>query len=104
MRAALVRPLPKAESLVKELGYLKKAVANLTYSPDQANSRVIHIIDSRLLSQEDYALERVIPRIDDNGPAYDLADAVAKLGILISSRRFGPSPTLRLGTTLRRSR
>jgi len=94
MRAALVQPLPKAESLVQELEYLKKAVANLTYSPDQANSRIIHIIDSRLLSQKDYALERVIPRIDYNGPAYDLADAIAKLGILISCRRFGSLPHL----------
>ena len=90
IRSARVRRLSKAESLVQELEYLKKGVPNLTYELDQANPRIIHIIDSRLLSQKDYALERVIPSIDYNGPAYELADAIGKLGISISSPRSGP--------------
>jgi hypothetical protein len=32
----------------------------------------------------------VIPSIDYNGPAYELADAIGKLGISISSPRSGP--------------
>jgi len=89
IRSNLVRRLSKAESLVQELEYLKKAVANLTHSLDQANSRIIHIVDSRLLSQKDYALERVIPSIDFNGPAYLLPDAIARQGVPVSSQEFG---------------
>src|SRR5262245_14531955 len=90
IRSALVPRLSKAESLVQELEYLKKGVPNLTYEVDQANPRIIHIIDSRLLSQKNYALERVIPSIDYNGPVSELADAIGKLGVSISSQRGQP--------------
>jgi hypothetical protein len=85
MEASLVHKLSGAGSLVQELEHLKKTVPNFAYEPGQANSRIIHIIDSRLSRQKDYALDRVIPSIDFSGPAHLLADALAKQGLPISS-------------------
>jgi hypothetical protein len=75
-------------SLVQELESLKKDVPNLTYELGQANSRIVHIIDSRLSRQKDYAMDRVIPSFDFDGTVDRLADGLAKQGVPISPFSF----------------
>lgn len=78
-----VRPSP-SKDCQQALAQLA-SISNFSYSVEAANPRLIHIIDSRLLTQKTYALEAVIPRINYEGKLSDLPAAISKKGIPVSS-------------------
>jgi len=62
-----------------------RRISNFSYRIDPTNSRIIHIIDLRLLAQRNYALEAVIEHINYEGKLGDLPAAIGKTGIGVSS-------------------
>ena len=62
----------------QKLAILKKEVPNFSYEINKTNPQIIHIIDSRLLQQKEYALEGVIKAIDFRGNSRELIDLLGK--------------------------
>jgi hypothetical protein len=62
-----------------------RLITNFSYRIDGTNARIIHIIDPRLLAEQNYALEAVIKQINYEGKVSDLPAAISKNGIAVSS-------------------
>jgi len=79
------KPRPNS-SIWKELERFRHKLPNFTYSLDQGNPRIIHIMDTRLADLQGYGLDRIIDRIDFSGDVFHLIDEIGKKGIPVSSR------------------
>jgi hypothetical protein len=79
------KPRPNA-SIWKELERLRHKLPNFTYTLNQGNPRIIHIMDSRLANLQGYGLDRIIDRIDFSGAVSDRIEEIGKTGIPVSSR------------------
>ncbi len=67
-----------------DLDELCRLFPHFSYKIDEANPKIIHIIDRRLENLEGYALERTIKSIRFSGPAYALPAEIAKQGIPVA--------------------
>lgn len=78
------------KSIKESLDWLREAVPNLVYlDAEGSNDRVIHIVDSRLNSRSDYALNKVIDNLKFDGLLSELPTAIARKGISVASKNFG---------------
>jgi len=78
---------PRSNSSIwKELERLRHKLPNFTYTLNQGNPRIIHIMDSRLANLQGYGLDRIIDRIEFSGTVFDLVDKIGGKGIPVSSR------------------
>lgn len=81
----------KHKKLKKALEQLRKEVPNLTYRVNEEIPKIIHIIDTRLLNQKDYAMEKILDEFSFDGVNHKMVAAIAKKGVNISV--FGPLST-----------
>ena len=72
------------KTLEQELEQLRQTVPDFNYEINNADSRIVHIIDARLARQKEYGLERVINSIDFTGKVNELSTAIANQGIPVS--------------------
>lgn len=72
-------------SLEQELDHLRQSIPNFSYEIDRQNPKIIHINDSRLAQQKDYALEAVIKTIDFTGKVHDMVNEIKRQGIAVSA-------------------
>ena len=86
LRATQVQKPRQNSSLWKELERLRHKLPNFTYTLNQGNPRIIHIMDSRLANLQGYGLDRIIDRIDFSGDVYHLINDIGGKGVPISSR------------------
>jgi hypothetical protein len=68
-------------SLDAELRRLTKMMPNFAYQVDNAQPRIIHIIDQRLLGIEGYAMDSVIVHLEFSGKLKDLPGELHKQGV-----------------------
>jgi hypothetical protein len=85
-------------SIWEELERLRHKLPNFTYTLNQGNPRIIHIMDSRLANLQGYGLDRMIDRIDFSGPVFDLIEEIGKTGIPVTP--LGPMNTGELNADL----
>jgi hypothetical protein len=86
LMATKVQKPRRNSSLWKELERLRHKLPNFTYTLNQGNYRIIHIVDGRLADLQGYGLERVIDQIDFSGTVFDLVEKIGKKGIPVSPR------------------
>lgn len=80
-------PHPSARrNVFQELDELKISVPYFTYYVDEKQPNIIHISDTRIGQQREYALDMVIKNIDFKGNVFDLVSALNQQGIRVSSR------------------
>lgn len=72
------------EGLQQELEYLRQVIPYLTYEIKEGSPRVTHLIDTRLLRQEGYGVERILQSIDFEGTINDLITTIGKQGVSIT--------------------
>jgi hypothetical protein len=70
------------------LDALKQGAPNLTFMQDQPDSRIVHIIDPRLLNQEGYGLAYTVKNMEFSGPIGDLLSYLNAQGIPVGPPRF----------------
>lgn len=80
---------PKLDGLQRDLERLRKAVPHFTYTFNQVNPKVVHVVDERLAHQEAYGLECVIGDIDYTGPLPGLLTALGGQKIKVSTNTLG---------------
>ena len=73
-------------NLTGALELLHNTVPHLTYKFNRFNPKIIHIIDSRLIHNKNYALEKIVGDISFDGKVSDLIDAIGQKGVAVSSR------------------
>ena len=81
-----IERLTRGSGLKQELDELVRLVPEVTYKIDEANPKIIHLIDTKLSHTKGYALEDRIKEINFSGTVFELVDAIAEKGIRISSR------------------
>lgn len=74
------------KDLQESLEELRQSVPNFSYQINRDNPRIIHIIDSRLLDQQHYGLEKTIDQIN-------IDDTVEALIIEIGKNNIAVAPT-----------
>lgn len=74
----------KKGGLVQELDQLRRDVPEFGYELGTVDTRIVHVIDTRLRGQDGYAIERTIASLDFKGLVNALPDAIGKQGIPIS--------------------
>lgn len=78
------RPPPEGTSVKAALDELSQSVPNFAWYNDP-NSRIIHILDDRLLRRPGYALDQTIDDIDFSGTVAELVGQIASKGIPVSA-------------------
>lgn len=86
----------KQKSLKQELERLSETVPSFTYKFDIYNSKIIHVIDTGLAREKNYAMEQVIDTISFDGTVFDFVNAVGQKGVSVSSRGFFDTRELQL--------
>ena len=76
---------PSLKNLKQELERLRESVPNFSFRADPNSSRIIHIIDARLISEKTYAMDKIVSELDFYGEASELIDAIGKTGIPVST-------------------
>ena len=80
---------PKLDGLQRELERLRETVPHFTYTFDEVNHKVIHVIDQRLAGQRAYGLDSVVSDIDYKGSLPGLVTVLGEKGIKVSTDRLG---------------
>jgi hypothetical protein len=88
MESYKLKSPPKLDGIQRDLERLRMTVPNFTYNFDQANPKVIHIVDARLLGREAYGLDSQVNNIDYKGPLPGLVTALGERGINVSTARL----------------
>jgi len=93
MEATIVEPslMPSAdkEGLQVTLDALKRQVPNFTFMRDQSDSRIIHVIDSRLLNQKKYGLAYTVEHLEFSGSVGNLLSHLRAQGIPVDPQSSG---------------
>jgi len=84
MESYKLKRSPKKENLGLELEELRRLVPHFTYTIDQKNPKIIHIMDVRLTGIQGYGLESVLKSIDFTGTLPNLVNAISQQGISVS--------------------
>jgi hypothetical protein len=74
------------DNILQDLGALSRLVPGMTFKIDEADSKIVHIIDTGLAHQKGYALEQTIDSIDFSGSVFDLVKLLETRGVRVSSR------------------
>jgi len=78
------------DGLQSNLDYLQQTLPNFRYLINESNNRIIHIVDTRLLKQENYGLAMVMKNVDFSGYLRQLLDYIGKQGLpVIKETSFG---------------
>lgn len=83
-RESLIKK-PLRKTLSQELEQLRQTIPNLDYKVNET-SKVIRVIDKRVVKRSNYALEQVVRDISFDGRMFDFVNEIGKKGPAVSSR------------------